>query len=43
MTYDLVAHGARPLVDSMFVANNQANRKVEDAAEEEEDTMYLNY
>ena len=27
MTYDLVAHGSRPLVDDELVADNQANRK----------------
>ncbi|KAL7531990.1 hypothetical protein ACHAWF_006712 [Thalassiosira exigua] len=30
MTYDLVAHGARPLVDSSLVADNQQNRKVKE-------------
>ncbi|KAL7551214.1 hypothetical protein ACHAWF_014408 [Thalassiosira exigua] len=29
-TYDLVAHGARPLVDSSLVADNQQNRKVKE-------------
>lgn len=30
VTYDLVAHGARPLVDDHLVADNQANRKTEE-------------
>jgi hypothetical protein len=30
MTYDLVAHGSRPLVDDHLVADNQQNRKAEE-------------
>ena len=31
MTYDLVAHGSRPLVVDDLVADNQANRKTKEA------------
>lgn len=33
MTYDLIAHGARPLVETALVADNQANRKAKEAGE----------